>query len=173
MKVKLIICLLLFTVLSFCACQKKDDYLSYQSYPMSITGDFCVNSILCDVTVEMTAMGEAQISFEDPESLEEYRFTVDKKGFWVYYDDISIPLDPKGVGMGVSILPEMFSCNEASLCEINSAKIGGKEYTGYVYSENDCRITVYFESDSKIPSVLRLQSEDSCAVFKVDSISYI
>lgn len=172
MKVKIIITVLLCTALLLCSCKKDTDYLSYQSYPMEVKGTLTVDTLCCKVTLKMEEYGRGEIILDSPERLSGYRFSVDKEGVWVYYDDICIPLEEEGLGVGVSLLVDMFSCDSETLCEISSHKIGETEHTRVVYPKDGFSVAVYLKPNESVPTQIEAQKDDSCAIFAIDSISY-
>ena len=172
MKVKFTVLFIVFCLCLFTSCAQKQNYLSYQRCPMRISGTLYVDGLSCNLTLTMKESDVGEITLDSPERLSGYRFAVNNEGIWVYYDDISLPLEENGLGVGISTLVDMFSLDPESLSEIGSKKIGETEHIRLVYPKNDIAVSVYINPNETIPVKLEAQKENSCIIFGVDSISY-
>lgn len=173
MKLKIFLFLLIpFSLMLFSCKQGNTDYLSYQQYPMKAEGLLTVEELGCDISVTVEESGRADITINSPEKLQDYRFTVDKEGVWVYYDDIGIPLTEDMLPDGLSMLSDMFSIDPEALSEIGRDKIGGTEHLRLVYDCGRSTAVVYIKEGDKIPTLIEMINAESGIMFAVDNIEY-
>lgn len=172
MKVKYVFLLLLCVFLMLSGCRKQTDYLSYQIYPMKVKGTLTVDTLCTTLTLEMKEYGKGEIIFDSPERLKGYRLSVDNNGIWINYEDIRAELNEEGLGIGASLLVDMFSCKADTLSEISKHDIGKTEHTRLVYPKEGICVAVYLAPGKTLPTQIEAISDDSCAIFAIDSISY-
>ncbi|MBE6572930.1 MAG: hypothetical protein E7652_00885 [Ruminococcaceae bacterium] len=173
MKYKLFICLLVLTALLFTSCKSDPDYLSYQKYPMTVKGLLTVDGFGCDITVTMKKKDKASITVNSPEKFKDYRFSVDREGIWIYYDDIEVPLSEDMLSKGIYKLTDMFSIDPLTLSEIGTQKIGRDEHLRLVYPCNtDSSVVVYLKEEGDKPTLIETSDEETGILFAVESIEY-
>lgn len=172
MKFKFFVFLLIFCLLVCTSCTKEQNYLSYQNYPMRVKGTLSIDTLCCDLSLLMKEPGVGEITIYTPARLSGYKFSVNGEGVWVHYDDLTAALDEEGLGIGVSMLVNMFSCNGETLSEISSRNIGNAEHLRLVYPKDDILVSVYLLPNETVPTQIEAQKGDSCAIFGIDSITY-
>lgn len=173
MKIKFFLFLVIPVALLLCSCSRSaPDYLSYQKYPMRVQGLLTVEELGCNITVDVKEGGRAEITVNSPEKLKDYRFTVDKEGVWVYYDDIGVSLSEDMLPDGLSMLSDMFSIDPEALREIGSERIGDTDHLRLVYDCGAGSAVVYIREGNNIPTLIEIINEESSIMLAVDNIEY-
>lgn len=140
--------------------------LEYQKYPMTVTGTLITDGLSCALCVTMPNENTAEISVSSPDTLKNYRFTVDGEKIKVFYEDMEIELCSVASELPVGQIADMLSLSP--------------EDFKYSRTENDIRYDFYADSLSetviisekseKNPKRIEHKRDKNTVIFEIDSL---
>lgn len=162
----LTVCALL--VLPSCADTQYHE-LSYQRYPISITGTLEKEDLKCGVTVTVTAANTGEITIDSPESLSGYRFRVENGSVLVFYEDIEIELVPDSV-KGICRIVGMLSLEGKEASSIDLEENDSGSFSRRKFNFEDSQITVYTKTGENLPCRIVSEAGGSEIVLNIDTL---